>query len=131
MRPNDAEWMSAWERAERPYPWTPAQFTNTLIYKEDGVALGYLVVQVVHDEAHVQNIMVRPDARRRGIAEKMLREAEATALARGATYMVLDVDPQNVAAVRLYQKCGLRQMEERAASYPRGESALIMRKELS
>lgn len=131
MRPADAAWMSAWEAVERPYPWTREQFKEAWIYEENNEPAGYAVVQIVHDEAHLLNIMVRRDARRRGLGEKILNEAQSLALARGARYMVLDVDPLNKAAVTLYRKNGFFLLEERKGSYPRGENALVMKKELS
>ncbi len=131
MRPADAEWMSAWESAERPYPWRREQFKQAWVHEENNKPAGYVVVNIVEAEAYVQNIMVRRDLRRHGIGEKILKEAETLSLARGARYMVLDVDPLNKSAVSLYRKMGFELMEQRKKSYPRGEDALVMKKELS
>lgn len=131
MRPEDAGWMSEWEKTERPYPWTREQFKEAWIYEEQGKPAGYVVIKTVEDEAHLLNLMVRVDLRRAGRGQKMLKEAISLALARGARYMVLDVDPENAPAVALYQKSGFAVLELRPRAYPRGEDAIIMRKELS
>jgi ribosomal-protein-alanine N-acetyltransferase len=131
MQANDADWMSAWEKGERPYPWSREHFNEAWIQEEKGKPAGYVVFKTVADEAHLLNIMVRPDLRRAGLGRRMMQETFALALARGARYMILDVDPQNVPALALYRQTGFSVLERRAQAYPRGEDALIMRKELS
>jgi ribosomal-protein-alanine N-acetyltransferase len=127
----DGLWMAEWEKGERPYPWTAQQFKGALIYEENGKPAGYVVFNTVQDEAHLLNIMVHQKMRRKGIGKRILKEAEALALARGARYMVLDVDPRNTPAVALYKNNGYVVLERRVEAYPDGEDALIMKKELS
>jgi ribosomal protein S18 acetylase RimI-like enzyme len=55
--------------------------------------------------ADIAKMMVHPRARRRGIAEALMREIERLTFAAGKTVMVLDTET-NQAASRLYSKLG-------------------------
>jgi ribosomal protein S18 acetylase RimI-like enzyme len=57
--------------------------------------------------ADIAKMMVRPRARRRGIAEALMREIERVSVAAGKTVMVLDTETGQ-AASQLYTKLGWR-----------------------
>ena len=58
--------------------------------------------------AYIANLAVHPGYRRRGIAERLMMEAEARAREFGCRWVVLHVDERNVAGRRLYAKLGYR-----------------------
>lgn len=58
--------------------------------------------------AYIANLAVRPGYRRRGVAERLMLEAEARAREFGCRWAVLHVDERNVAGRRLYGKLGYR-----------------------
>ena len=58
--------------------------------------------------AYIANLAVRPDHRRRGVAELLMLGAEARARDFGCKWAVLHVDERNVAGRRLYGKLGYR-----------------------
>ena len=73
-----------------------------------------------------------PEARRRGIAEALLRELERLLPARGVERITLEVRASNEPALALYRKLGYEALGLRKNYYekPR-EDALIMQKRIS
>lgn len=77
-----------------------------------GVVVGTTDCRVGMSEVVVNNVLVRPDQRGQGIGEKMMVGVETLVLptvaanTAAATKLTLNVYTNNVAAVRLYEKCG-------------------------
>jgi GNAT superfamily N-acetyltransferase len=69
--------------------------------------LGLAALPNGRHRAELMKVMVHPRARRRGLAEALLRHAEAEALARGRWLLVLDT-LQGSDAERLYRRLGYR-----------------------
>lgn len=138
IAPSELALFAQWEKAERPYPWASKHFQETvdsdvfrtLVLESEGEVVGFASIQIVGDESHLLNIMTFSSQRRRGYAETLLRKVMMWAQQNGAREMVLDVDPENKAAVGLYEKIGFEKLETRHASYPRGEDAVLMRRKL-
>jgi GNAT superfamily N-acetyltransferase len=76
--------------------------SNTIVAREGGRIRGLVVVA----GTEVQQLMVAADARGRGIAGSLLREAEQAIAATGAVESWLAVVPGNAAARRLYEARG-------------------------
>jgi ribosomal-protein-alanine N-acetyltransferase len=132
------------ERASFPAPWSEALFrqeleftlSRSLVAKSEGKAgretVGYIVYWTVFDEVHVNNLAVRSDFKRRGIASKLVETALQKACAEGATRCTLEVRVSNEAARRLYEKFGFVVRGVRPRYYAEsGEDALIMWADLS
>lgn len=58
------------------------------------------------DEGYITDVAVHPDYRRRGVAQALLRYAEADARARGKRALGLYVAQHNHSALRLYHRIG-------------------------
>ncbi len=98
---------------------------------ESGALLGFAVVWVIADEAHLANLAVAPAARRRGVGRLLTAEALADAARRGGAHLLLEVRVSNAAAIALYREFGLRDDGVREKYYDdNGEDALLMRREL-
>src|SRR5438477_12894219 len=61
--------------------------------------------------AFVKDLVVRESWRRRGLGEALLRHVFAAFAERGAERVDLNVDPENVAARRLYERVGMHEVE--------------------
>ena len=83
----------------------------------DGEGLGFIVIQVAADQSEVLTVGVKPAARRRGIASKLLGAALDNASERGATHMLLEVDCMNYQAIGLYQQHGFIEVGQRKGYY--------------
>eukprot|EP00962_Isochrysis_galbana_P012243 scaffold3459_cov119-Isochrysis_galbana.AAC.6 len=120
--------------------WSTAQFVEEFQNKRttaigawrpvagDGNAeelVGMAFTSTVLDETALTSIAVHPSARRRGVAEAMLRECMARAHEAGAVRFTLEVRNDNVAARAMYAKLGLGCVGRRKRYYSDGEDAMI------
>jgi ribosomal-protein-alanine N-acetyltransferase len=111
MEPLDPE-----ERAQRGEPWR---------------IIGFLIYWNVHDEVHVLNLAVRPEARRRGVGRALMAEAAARGRANGAALLTLEVRRSNEAALELYRTLGFRAVGIRPNYYAdEHEDAIVMVRDL-
>jgi [ribosomal protein S18]-alanine N-acetyltransferase len=101
-----------------------------LVWEERGIPQGFGVLQIVGEEAYIVNIMVDPARRRQGHGSTLLQKVIIEARDHGARRLVLDVDAANGAALALYKNAGFEILERRRAAYPRGEDAIVMKKDL-
>jgi ribosomal-protein-alanine N-acetyltransferase len=93
--------------------------------------LGLVVFWLVHDEVHVLNVAVAPEARRRGVARALMREVERRGAGRGARIATLEVRRSNQAALELYRSLGYRKVGVRPRYYAEeGEDAIVMERAL-
>jgi len=72
----------------------------------EGKLVAFCACWLVVDELHINTLAVRAEARRRGLATKLLRFVLAEASAAGATCATLEVRRSNEAALRLYERLG-------------------------
>ncbi len=94
----------------------------------DGDTLvGYIGVQTVLDEGYINNVAVRPEYRRRGIAAALISLLAEQAQAIGLAFMTLEVRESNAPAISLYEKLGFTTVGRRKNYYekPR-EDAILM-----
>ena len=101
-----------------------------LVCVEKDRVLGYVGSQTVLGETDMMNVAVSPDARRRGIGEKLILELVERLKERDSHCLTLEVRASNAPAIALYEKLGFTQVGRRPNYYrnPK-EDALILRKE--
>ncbi len=98
-----------------------------LTAEADGGVVGYIGMMYVLDEGYISNVAVRPDHRRRGIANALLDELERRARALMLSFLTLEVRESNAAAVALYEKRAYRVVGRRKNYYEKpAEDALLM-----
>ena len=94
---------------------------------DGGYVAGYAGVKVVLDEGYIDNIAVRPDCRRRGVAGQLLQVFLNFAAANRLAFLTLEVRPSNTPAIALYEKYGFRTVGRRKNYYEHPtEDAVIM-----
>jgi ribosomal protein S18 acetylase RimI-like enzyme len=76
------------------------------------------------EELELHLLAVKPDARRRGIGEALVRDALQRAEARGARGVVLWTQPMMDAAQRLYRRCGFER--DASADFSRGARQFLV-----
>jgi ribosomal protein S18 acetylase RimI-like enzyme len=78
----------------------------------DGVAVGHVVLTVSFSMEYgglrgfVDDLYVRPEARRRGVGAALLAAVRASCAARGVRAMLVEVGPDNTGARSLYERAG-------------------------
>ncbi|MCK6548986.1 GNAT family N-acetyltransferase [Myxococcota bacterium] len=79
-----------------------------LVGEVDGRVAAYVWYQLLEGSCYVRHLVVGPEARRTGLGRALMERVRALALAAGATRWMLNVKPDNVPAIRLYEACGMR-----------------------
>jgi len=88
---------------------------------------GFVAARMVADELHINNVAVREEYRRLGIARMLLETALDEAKRRGARRGFLEVRAGNTPAQALYAICGFRVTGRRPSYYTDPlEDALVM-----
>ena len=117
-------------------PWTPEQLRSQLhdaqhecIAALDGEenVLGYVGMLCVLDEGYISNVAVHPQARRRGLADRLIEELMDRAQQRSLSFVTLEVRAGNEPAIALYRKHGFHTVGRRKNyySFPK-EDAILM-----
>jgi ribosomal-protein-alanine N-acetyltransferase len=128
IRPLAAGDLAAVEAIEREtyeFPWSLGNFRDSLaagyscwaLHGADGV-MGYAIMMLGADEAHLLNLSIAPPCRRRGLASRLLEHLLLVARDYGARLIFLEVRPSNEPARRLYAGYGFQQVGTRRGYYP-------------
>jgi ribosomal-protein-alanine acetyltransferase len=96
-------------------PGTPERIF--LVSEIQGAAQGFLIARFTDVECELENIVVRTDHRRCGIAIELLQSLIVAACERGAKRILLEVRNSNNAARSLYAKLGFRENGRRKTYY--------------
>jgi ribosomal-protein-alanine N-acetyltransferase len=134
----------ALEREGYTHPWTLRHFRGAMaaagalcvvlrsrscLGDEGRGIVAYCVSQIVLDELHVHNLLVRRDSRSRGLGRRLLGIVLGLAGRRGARVALLEVRQSNWAALRLYRSVGFEAVGVRRDYYERPrEDAVLLRK---
>ena len=92
---------------------TRGDFTNVmlpriLVLDEGGEVPGYVYWQVYGPTAHVTHLVIDPRHRGRGAGRALMDAVRARVVGEGCARWYLHVKRDNAAAIRLYERCGLR-----------------------
>ncbi|MEZ0231534.1 MAG: ribosomal protein S18-alanine N-acetyltransferase [Methylophilaceae bacterium] len=119
-----------------PYPWSRGNFSDSLnagyscwIAEQRNVMIGYGVLMLVLDEAHLLNISIAAEYQGRGLGRELLVHMMQVARQYNALNMFLEVRVSNLAAIGLYENMGFNEMAIRRNYYPAKngrEDAILM-----
>ena len=107
----------------------------------DGIILGYTMARIETGlshysifhrakKGHTVSIAVKPAYRRKGIAQRLLKESITAMINQGATELFLEVRVTNTAAVNLYKTLEFEIIKEIRHYYRDHESAYLMAKKI-
>ncbi len=140
MHEGDLDAVMEIELRAYPFPWARGIFQDCLragypgrVLVGDAGLLGYGLVSIAADEAHVLNVCVDPLRQSRGLGRRLLRDLVRLARQHGAARVFLEVRPSNTSAIALYHSEGFNEIGRRPRYYPAGsgrEDALVMAMEL-
>lgn len=125
------------EAASYPKPWSPGVFRSELdqvrggnryyvVARRGREVVGYAGLWFAAGDAHVTNVAVRPDRRRRGVASRLLLTLAEEAVRRGCTAWTLEVRASSVGAQELYRRFGFVPAGVRTKYYENTEDAIVM-----
>lgn len=96
-------------------------------FDENGTLLGYAGSWLIVDEAHITNIAVSPDFRRKNVGEALLKTIIDSCYKEKVKYLTLEVRISNTPAISLYEKYSFKSLGTRKGYYQNNnEDALIM-----
>ena len=110
---------------------------NTLVHRLrlGRKIVGFAVSRIGADEAEILSIAIDADERGRGLSRNLLLTHLGHLAGRGVRRIFLEVEENNAAALRLYQRCGFAVVGRRERYYQQasGEqlNALLMSRDLS
>lgn len=135
MRKEDVPFISRLEEETFTMPWSAASFlrmieqedTAYFVAEENGHIIGGCGLFLIAGEGNITNVVVVPEARRRGVATGLLTYLMAEGDRAGLTAYTLEVRVSNAAAIGLYEKLGFVSEGVRPHFYEKPkEDAVIM-----
>ncbi len=118
------------------HPWSRANFADSIasgyscwVCRIGGELVGYFVLMLAVDEAHLLNISVAEKRQGLGFGARLLRHAMEIARRGRAVTLLLEVRPSNTSALALYRHFGFVQIGVRRGYYPAAsgrEDALVL-----
>ena len=125
MQLNDLDAIMAIEPYIYPYPWTRGNFSDSFnsgysawVLLRNEVIIGYALVMMVLDEAHLLNLSIAKDHQKQGLGRVLLEHMIDIAKNNQAANMFLEVRPSNISAIALYENMGFNEMAIRRGYYP-------------
>jgi ribosomal-protein-alanine N-acetyltransferase len=80
--------------------------------------IGYALMMMVLDEAHLLNLSVAKAYQKQGLGRLLLEHMITIAKKHAAANMFLEVRPSNISAIALYENMGFNEMAVRRGYYP-------------
>lgn len=139
MQEVDLDEVVAVEQEIYPYPWSRANFSDSLsqgyhawvLRGQDRELMGYFLVMGIVDEAHLLNVAVSRKWQGKGVGRLLVNQAVALSRGLGMESILLEVRPSNVRALEIYQRYGFVEIGRRKGYYPSvnstREDAIVMR----
>lgn len=135
LKSGDIEKIIAIEKECFPDPWPRSAFENIVdspdhgarvaVYDNKIVAYGCYLIIV--NEAHLTNLAVTSEFRRKAVGREVLSEIMEIARRKECEYILLEVRPRNESAIAFYEKAGFKLLYRRPRYYRNPvEDALVM-----
>ena len=125
MQTDDLDAIMQIEPTIYSHPWTRGNFSDSLnsgysawVLERDGEMIGYALLMLVMDEAHLLNLSIAKAQQKRGLGRYLLEHMLKIAKTHKAANMFLEVRPSNVAAIALYENMGFCEISVRRGYYP-------------
>ena len=106
----------------------PRSYEHFFVARRKDTVVGYIVFNILHEEAHILNIAVPPASQRQGIGKYLLASALEMILANDGREVFLEVAVSNLPAQHLYRQFGFRICGIRKNYYGRYKDAYVFRK---
>lgn len=136
MQAQDLPVIARIEPSIYPYPWSIGNFRDSLdsgyscwVFEHNAEIMGYAVLMMVLDEAHLLNISIALPWQGKGYGRALLQHMMDVGRRHGGANMFLEVRPSNTAAIALYESQGFNEMAIRRCYYPAAhgrEDAVLM-----
>lgn len=136
MRASHVADVAAMERRNYDFPWSAGIFRDCLrtgyhcrLMRQGRHLIGYGILQISTDEAHILNLCIDAPWQRLGHARRLLDHLIGLCTRSRATTVFLEVRPSNPRAIALYSRAGFHEIGTRRDYYDAAhgrEDALVM-----
>ena len=136
MELDDVETVHLMELRNYEYPWTLGILRDCIIsgyecmkLSRNDELIGYYVLQIAANEAHLLNICIDKPQQAKGFALQLLKIAMRSATTQQAVELFLEVRPSNRRAMKLYEGIGFNEIGCRPNYYDAKqgrEDAIVM-----
>jgi len=135
MKSGDIDKIVAIEKVCFPDPWPRSAFENIIDSSDHGARVtlvenkivAYGCYLIIANEAHLTNLAVLPEFRRKSLARQLLVEILEIAQRKECEYILLEVRPRNESAISFYEQTGFKLLYRRPRYYRNPvEDALVM-----
>jgi len=124
MHHTDVAAVAEVERQTYEYPWSAGIFRDCLlagyisvVLDSGGEVVGYGIMSVAAGEAHLLNLCIAGEFRRRGVGSRLLHYLLSRAQHSGTDRVFLEVRPSNKPALKLYRQAGFQAVGLRKGYY--------------
>lgn len=128
------------EKRNYDIPWTEGIFRDCIksdytlqLVRQELCLIGYGVMQIAADEAHILNLCIDRHFNHRGYAKQLLEHLLGMAEQVNARMAFLEVRPSNPRAMQLYDRAGFNEVGRRSGYYDSKngrEDAIVMAKSI-
>lgn len=97
-----------------------------LVAKSNNEIVGFAGIWKAVDDVHITNIVTKKCYRNNGIASQLLKELIELAKKENVLSLTLEVNDNNIYAIKLYEKYNFKKIGLRKNYYSQNENAIIM-----
>ncbi len=101
-------------------------FSTYIIAKLENKIVGFAGMIDTIDQMEITNIVVKKDYRKNGIGNILLNKLISLAKGNKKTEIILEVNENNISAIKLYEKNGFKKCGLRKRYYNNTDNAIIM-----
>lgn len=126
MVESDLEAVLAIENGSFHTPWSRESFEREIkenrlaqyyVLEVDQEVVAYCGMWIIIDEAHITNVAVMPNLRRRGYAKALIAYVLASLTEQTVSQVTLEVRVGNIEAIKLYESFGFKSVGIRPGYY--------------
>ena len=119
----------AWQESsfKRMFTRHPQEF---LVAENGKEAVGYIIGAVKDSSGKINSLAIKPDWRKQGIGENLLRKAIGLIKRKGGKKIFLHVRTWNKEALEFYKNQGFGIIKTTNGHYKNGDDAYLMKKEI-
>lgn len=97
-----------------------------LVLKYENEIVSFGGIKIILDEADIMNIVTKKDKRNQGFAKLLLNKLITIAEEQNCKTITLEVDENNLPAIKLYKDFKFKEVGKRKGYYKNGNTAILM-----